>query len=183
MKFIITLLAISFINQNSYANAAKIEQPRIKSNGTIELGSQITEGLKTIDSDFALLQKKHFSKTSLEYGDHHPMAVVADFNGDGYKDIVVLGQSKSKKTVYIYGFVSNEDRQNYEALEITSSPIDNSVFKNNPMYLTLLSKGKIKNVTRDLVQVETYGLGTASVQSYYYSKTSNKFKFFRGQLD
>lgn len=177
------LLIMIFFSLNIYAKDQKFQMPNIKSGSKVELGRLVESAMKEVVGDFELLKLEHFSKTSLEYGLNHPMATVADFNGDGYRDIVVLGYSKSKKTAYVYGFISNYNRKKYDSYEIDSFPEDETVFKNNSMYLTLAPKDKIKNLTRDLVQVETYGPGATSVQSYYFSKKQGNFELFKGKLD
>lgn len=175
-------LALLFIGQFSLAQD-QLVLPRISSKDEVIIGQSVAVALSTVTSDFRVLEKKHFSKTSIEYGLNHPMAAVGDFNKDGYRDIVLIGYSRSKRTYYVSGFLSDNDRSSYVSNVLMSYDINKFTFKENPMYLKTISQIGTKKLPRDFIQIETYGHGGASAHSFYYSLKDKKFKIYRGTVD
>ena len=167
----------------AFAENAKLVLPRIMPSNQVVLGSSVTDSLKNHTSDFKLFELSHFSKTSLEFGVGHPMAVVGDFNGDGFRDIVVYGYSSSKKTSLILGAISDIKNKKYHIHEVIGSSFREEEFKNNSRYLKSIAKRSVPIAVRDYVQIETYGVGDSSSLGMYYSVKNKRFDQLIDSMD
>ncbi len=180
--FVVSLLLLL----TTYANGKdlkKIVLPRVLSSANVVLGETVESALKIKNKNFELLQITNFSKLAIESGKDHPMALTADFNSDGLRDIAMLGISKSEKKVFIYVAVSNEPKRIFEIFELDSFSLEDKFLKFSPMYLTLAEFKKASLKKRPVLQIETNGPGDVSVTPYYFSKKTNDFELFQSVFD
>lgn len=167
----------------SAAESSKLTLPKILSDNTVVLGETVDSKIKTKFPDFTILSLGAFSKSSVEISGQHPMAIVSDFNGDEYRDIVIYGVSKSKNKALILGAISNPAQKTYDIYEIHSHILDKTAIRNNPSYLTVGLKSKLRGAKRDTAQFETFAPGVATALGFYFSTKENKFKPFQGKMD
>jgi hypothetical protein len=178
----IVLVMILFIS--TIANGAdKIVLPKILSSSQIILGSSVESALKKKNKNFKLFNRTQFSKIAIDSGKETPMAVAADFNSDGLRDIALLGFSKAEKKIYIYVAVSNKANGTYDIYELNSFDLESKYLKHNPMYLTIAEFKNEKLNQAPILQVETNGPGDVSVVPYYFSNKQNDFDLFNGKFD
>lgn len=111
LYFLVPLLCAS--TAFSQANRRKTLAPEIvQKNGeaVVRLGDDAKKALKAKDPTFRILKPSQFQQHILTYFDSKelPMAVSGDFNGDGKKDMVVMGISSSSDKVRVYALISQK---------------------------------------------------------------------------
>lgn len=105
-------ICVSLILISGWASASSVE-PKIipvkNGVGIVELGYTVTEALRTFDREFKLLEVPQFIPSVkdmfIDAPNETPMASVADFNGDGVADVVVMGQAH--KELLVLAVLSN----------------------------------------------------------------------------
>lgn len=108
-------ICLTLILLSGWASASNIVEPKIipvnDNVGTVELGYTVTEALRSFDNDFKLLEVSQFIPSVQDMfkdaENETPMAVVADFNNDRKKDVVVMGHAH--KELLVLAVLSNDN--------------------------------------------------------------------------
>lgn len=177
------VLNLVFLSSNAIAQKnPKMTLPKILSNGDVVLGDNIKIALKEFNPEFKILNRSAFSKRSIGITDNHPMAVVADFNSDGYRDIALYGFIKKTKHLVIYVAISNIKSRKFEFKEAYKIQINSDQVSGLNSYLTH-TKLKFKSKSRDVFLLENYEPGFMSSVTYYYSFKNKSVLPFVDKLD
>lgn len=106
-------ICLSLILLSGWASASSVVEPKIipvkNDVGIVELGYSVNEAIRNSNKDFRLLEVPQFIPSVkdmfIESANETPMASVADFNGDGVNDVVVMGQAN--KELLVLAVLSN----------------------------------------------------------------------------
>lgn len=177
------VLNLVFLSSNAIAQKnPKMTLPKILSNGDVILGDTVKIEIKKHNPDFKVLNRSSFSKRAIGISDNHPMAVTADFNSDGYRDIALYGFVKKTKELIIYVAISDIKKNKYEIKEAYKTRSSSENILNLTSYLTQ-SKLKVKSKSREVFLLENYEPGFMSSTTYYYSFKNKSVLPYLDKLD
>lgn len=119
MKYLIFIL--SFFPLIAMATLVEPEVINTSSTQEVKLGD-VEKALSQFDKNFKLLEPRHFLSPVIGYFEGYanelPQAVSADFNGDGKRDILVMGLSMENKSVVIKALLAVSKGNKYQVLPL-----------------------------------------------------------------
>lgn len=149
---------------------SRLVEPKFE-NQKLVLGEDIKKAMREENSKFKILKPKNFSKSSLKLTDGQPMAVIADYNSDGIKDIALYGVDHSKRKAMVYLLVSSKSEEKYKAFEVMSEDLNKNIVSENNTYL---SGNQLLKYKRDVLMVEFFDDSFAGHSAYYFSNSQNQ---------
>lgn len=166
---------------------ADLAEPQVVNNSQaheVILGEDAQKALTAFDKNLKILEPRHYMGPIIglfaSYPNELPQAVSDDFNGDGVKDIIVMGMSEEKKSIVIKAVLLVSSGKKFVAIPLdqwnaglprgTSLKNASERVQNLEMYLGLVEKQEAENtsIPRDRrgFKIEVYEKDT----TLYYFK-------------
>lgn len=163
--FSILILIFSF-----KAFAVNLVEPSAK-----DLGKDVIKAMVGYSKDFTPLKIENFLSDIREMMES-PMLAIADYNGDGIKDVAVLGVNLKIRKTEIIAFISNKKLQKFDPIKVESFDFNPDIMSEGDTYLSTAKPAILKASKRAALQIEFFDGTSGMVDSYFYSLSKRKFK-------